>query len=48
MGVSVSVGIAEVGPGESLTAGYDEMLAAADEALLEAKRSGGDAIRIAN
>ena len=48
MSVSVSVGIAEVGPGESLTAGYDEMLAAADQALLEAKRSGGDAIRIAN
>ncbi|HSG81422.1 MAG TPA: diguanylate cyclase, partial [Gemmatimonadota bacterium] len=46
MSVSVSVGIAEVGPGDSLTAGYDEMLAAADAALLEAKRAGGDVIKI--
>ncbi|NIR44615.1 MAG: diguanylate cyclase [Gemmatimonadetes bacterium] len=46
MSVSVSVGIAEVGPGDSLTAGYDEMLAAADAALLEAKRAGGDIIKI--
>ncbi len=46
MSVSVSVGIAEVGPGDSLAAGYDEMLAAADAALLEAKRAGGDVIKV--
>jgi diguanylate cyclase (GGDEF)-like protein len=45
MSVSISVGISEVGPEESLTSGLDEMLAAADAALLEAKRSGGDAIK---
>jgi diguanylate cyclase (GGDEF)-like protein len=45
MTVSLSVGIAEVGPEDSLTAGLDETLAAADAALLEAKNSGGDAIR---
>ena len=46
MSVSVSVGIAEVGPGASLAAGYDEMLAAADAALMAAKRAGGDMIKI--
>ncbi|UCC73860.1 MAG: diguanylate cyclase [Gemmatimonadota bacterium] len=45
MSVSLSVGIAEVGPEDTLAAGFDETLAAADAALLEAKQSGGDAIR---
>jgi diguanylate cyclase (GGDEF)-like protein len=48
MSVSVSVGIAEVGPEESLASSYDEMLAAADAALLDAKRAGGDAIKLQN
>ncbi len=44
--VSLSVGISEIGPDESLAEGYDEMLATADAALLEAKRAGGDVIRM--
>ena len=45
MSVSLSMGISQVGPEESLAAGQDQLLAAADAALLEAKRSGGDAIK---
>jgi diguanylate cyclase (GGDEF)-like protein len=45
MTVTLSVGIAEVGPEDSLASGYDELLAAAVAALLEAKRAGGDAVR---
>jgi diguanylate cyclase (GGDEF)-like protein len=45
MTISLSVGISEVGPEDSLTSSYDEMLAAADNALLEAKRAGGDVIK---
>ncbi len=44
--VSLSVGIAEVGPEESLASGYGEALAAAEAALREAKQAGGDAIKI--
>jgi diguanylate cyclase (GGDEF)-like protein len=46
MSVSLSVGIAEVGPEDALAAGLDETLAAADAALLEAKRAGGNVIKI--
>jgi diguanylate cyclase (GGDEF)-like protein len=48
MTVSLSVGIAEVGPEDTLATGYDEMLAAADAALLEAKKAGGDVIKFHN
>ncbi|UCF19304.1 MAG: diguanylate cyclase [Gemmatimonadota bacterium] len=48
LAVSVSMGISEVGPEDTLASGHDELLAAADAALLEAKKSGGDAIRIHN
>ncbi len=44
--VSLSVGIAEIGPEESLASGYGEALAAAEAALHEAKQAGGDAIKI--
>jgi len=46
LSVSLSVGIAEVGPEDTLAAGLDETLAAADAALLEAKRAGGNVIKI--
>ena len=45
LSVSLSAGIAEVGAEDSLAAGLDETLAAADAALLQAKGAGGDAIR---
>jgi diguanylate cyclase (GGDEF)-like protein len=45
MAVSLSVGIAEIGSEVSLASGHDGVLAAADAALLEAKRAGGDAVR---
>jgi diguanylate cyclase (GGDEF)-like protein len=45
MAVSLSVGIAEVGADVSLASGHDGVLAAADAALLEAKRAGGGAVR---
>jgi diguanylate cyclase (GGDEF)-like protein len=48
MSVSLSVGIAEIGPEVSLAIGHDEVLAVADAALLEAKRAGGDAVRLHN
>ncbi len=44
--VSLSVGIAEIGPEDSLNSGYGEALAAAEAALNEAKQAGGDAIRV--
>lgn len=46
--LSLSVGIAEIGPEESLASGYGEALAAAEAALHEAKQAGGDAIKIHN
>jgi len=48
MAVSLSVGIAEIGSEVSLASGHDGVLAAADAALLEAKRAGGDAVRFHN
>lgn len=43
--VSLSAGITQAGPEVSLAAGHDGVLAAADAALLEAKRAGGGEVR---
>jgi diguanylate cyclase (GGDEF)-like protein len=48
MNISLSVGVAEIGPDEHPVTGHDKALAAADAALLEAKRAGGDVIRFHN
>ncbi len=45
MPISLSVGIAEIGPEEAASAGHEGALAAADAALLEAKRAGGDIVK---
>ncbi len=44
--VSLSVGIAEIGPEDPLDSGYGVALAAAEAALNEAKQAGGDAIKV--
>lgn len=46
MPVAVSIGIAEIEPGDGRPPKADEVLASADTALLAAKRGGGDSIRL--
>jgi diguanylate cyclase (GGDEF)-like protein len=48
MPISLSVGIAEIGPEVAAAVGHEGVLAAADAALLEAKQAGGDIVKFHN